>query len=415
MNGVSTTAQQDSMLIVLPVPFRLIDGELLFEEQACNGLNRWAESFARVAVAAPIIPEDISVRIGFNWKPLSTLQAKEQLSFIPLPWAFGLGPFARHYIPARKRLRSAIAQHRYLQFAIGGLVGDWAAVACLEAIAQGRRFAIHTDRVEDQVLLEVSKGQCFPRRMRAKILAALMRSYHIRLIKSCSLGLWHGSDCYQTYSPYCRESHVIHDVHLGPEDGIDIQMLNAKMTDVETASSLSICYAGRLDPMKAPLDWLKAIAVARDLGANVKATWFGEGILRAEAEVEMKRLRLDGTVQFPGFLGSHPKLLEALRSSHMMVFTHVTPESPRCLLEALISGTPIVGYQSEYSRDLTAVLGGGSLVPMHHWEALGRRIADLAADRSKLKGLIRDAAKNGERFNDRAVFSERSDLIKQYC
>jgi len=415
MNGAPAIARQDSMLIVLPVPFRFIDGELFFEEQACNGLNRWAENFARIAVAAPIIPDHLSERIGFNWTPLSKLQAKEQLLFIPLPWAYGLVPFARHYIAVRKRLRAAIAQHRYLQFAIGGLVGDWAAVACVEAISQGRSFAIHTDRVEDQVLLEVTKGQGFPRRTKAKVVSALMRSYHLHLIKRCSLGLWHGSDCYRAYSPYCRESHVIHDVHMGPEDSIDIQMLNAKMTDVETAPYLSICYAGRLDPMKAPLDWLKAIAVARDLGANVKATWYGEGVLRAEAEAELKRLRLEGTVLLPGFLGSRPQLLEALRSSHMMVFTHVTPESPRCLIEALISGTPIVGYQSEYSRDLTATLGGGSLVPMHDWEALGKRIAVLIADRSKLKGLICDAAKNGERFNDKAVFSERSDLIKQFC
>ncbi len=410
-----TNVQQDSMLIVLPVPFRSVDGELLFEEQACNGLNRWAENFAHLAVAAPTIPEYLSARIDFSWKPLSKLQAKKQLSLIPLPWAYGPGSFAKHYISVRKRLSTAIAQNRYLQFAIGGLVGDWAAVACLEAIAQRRRFAIHTDRVEDQVLLEVSRGQNLSRRMKATVIAALMRAYHLHLVERCSLGLWHGSDCYHTYSPYCRESHVIHDVHLGPEDSIDYQKLNAKLADVLTTPCISICYAGRLDPMKAPLDWLRAIAVARDLGANVKATWFGEGLLRAEAEAEMKRLRLEGTAMLPGFLGSRPELLDALRSSHMMVFTHVTPESPRCLLEALISGTPIVGYHSEYSRDLTATLGGGSLVPMHHWEALGQRIADLSSDRSKLKSLICEAAKNGQRFNDKAVFSERSDLIKQFC
>jgi glycosyltransferase involved in cell wall biosynthesis len=97
-----------------------------------------------------------------------------------------------------------------------------------------------------------------------------------------------------------------------------------------------------------------------------------------------------------------------------MVFTHVTPESPRCLLEALISGTPIVGYESKYSSDLTTELGGGSFVPMHDWEALGRRIAELVANRAELKSLIREAALNGKRFNDKAVFAERSGLIKQF-
>jgi glycosyltransferase involved in cell wall biosynthesis len=151
------------------------------------------------------------------------------------------------------------------------------------------------------------------------------------------------------------------------------------------------------------------------MASNVNATWFGEGAMRSEVEGEVKRLQLQGVVALPGFLQNRDRLLDELRSSHLIVFTHVTPESPRCLLEALVSGTPIVGYESEYSSDLTAVFGGGSFVPMHDWEALGKRIADLASDRTILKTLIRDAAKNGRRFNDGAVFAERSELIKQFC
>lgn len=414
MNASPTAAQQNSMLLVLPVPFRSNGGELFFEEQACNGLNRWADNFAHVAVAAPIIPESLAEKVGFSWRPLSDLETKDQLTWIPLPWAYGLGQFARHYGEVRRRLRAAIAQNRYLQFAIGGLVGDWASVACLEAIAQRRRFAIHTDRVEHEVLLEVSKNNNLPKRMKARAVAALMKPYHHHLIRKCSLGLWHGSDCYEAYSPYCRESHIIHDVHTGPEDCVDDEGLEAKVRKVDEVVSINVCYAGRLDPMKAPLDWLKAIATARDLGANMKATWLGEGAMRPQVDAEVRRLGLEDTVLFPGFVSNRPKLLEALRLSHLMVFTHVTPESPRCLLEALISGTPIVGYETKYSSDLTSELGGGSFVSMHNWEALGRRIADLIANRTKLKSLIREAALNGKRFNDKAVFAERSDLIRQF-
>jgi glycosyltransferase involved in cell wall biosynthesis len=413
-NASPNASQPNSMLLVLPVPFRSIGGALFFEEQACNGLNRWADNFAHVTLAAPIIPESLAENIGFSWKPMCDLETRDQLTLIPLPWAYGLGQFARNYGRVRQRLRAAIAQNRHLQFGIGGLVGDWASIACLEAIAQRRRFAIHTDRVEHEVLLEVSKEYNLPKRMKAKVVAALVKPYHRYLIRRCALGLWHGSDCYHAYSPYCQESHIIHDVHTRPEDCIDNEALEAKVGNVDAVESISVCYAGRLDPMKAPLDWLKAIAMARDLGANMKAIWFGEGTLRHQAEAEIKRLRLEETVLLPGFLSSRPKLLEALRSSQLMVCTHVTPESPRCLLEALISGTPIVGYESKYSSDLTKELGGGSFVPMHDWEALGRRIADLIANRTKLKYLIREAALNGKRFNDKAVFAERSDLIKQF-
>jgi hypothetical protein len=50
----------DSMLLVLPVPFGMRDGRLLVEAQAANGLDRWAENFSRVVVAAPVLPETLT-------------------------------------------------------------------------------------------------------------------------------------------------------------------------------------------------------------------------------------------------------------------------------------------------------------------------------------------------------------------
>jgi glycosyltransferase involved in cell wall biosynthesis len=97
------------------------------------------------------------------------------------------------------------------------------------------------------------------------------------------------------------------------------------------------------------------------------------------------------------------------------MFTHVTPESPRCLLESLISGTPIVGYRNKFAVDLTSSLGGGCFAEMHDWEALGKQIADLAFHRAELRQLTSEAARNGQRFSDVQVFAERSELILKFC
>lgn len=97
-----------------------------------------------------------------------------------------------------------------------------------------------------------------------------------------------------------------------------------------------------------------------------------------------------------------------------MLFTHVTPESPRCLLESLVRGTPIIGYHSEYADDLVHDCGGGVFVPLKDWEQLGNLIVRLSNDREHLSTLIQEAGKNGARFNDQAVFQERSELIKKH-
>src|SRR5882672_7391585 len=51
--------ESDSILLVLPVPFRHDrEGRLLVEKQAANGLDRWAENFLRLVIACPLKPDN---------------------------------------------------------------------------------------------------------------------------------------------------------------------------------------------------------------------------------------------------------------------------------------------------------------------------------------------------------------------
>jgi len=404
------------MLLVLPVPLLRFGGATFFETQACNGLERWAEHFENLTVAAPCIPRALAdLDRTLEWRNTAKLSCVDRVDFVPLPWGYGLHSFARSYHAVRTQLRAEIARSEYLQFAIGGLVGDWAAVAALEAISQDRRFALHTDRVEHRVILETAQAAPIVRRLKTELIARLMARYHAYLIRRCSLGLWHGLDCYESYAAWCSESHLIHDVHTSPKDNIEPSELEWKLECAAREPVLHVCYAGRLEAMKAPLDWVRAICKARGLGARVKATWFGDGTLRPAVERAISELGLQDVIDLPGNTGDRAALLAAIKRSHMMVFTHITPESPRCLVEALICGSPIVGYECKYASDLASKAGGGSFVPMRDWQSLGVRIAELAQNRALLCALVRDAASSGTHFNDVAVFRERSELIKRHA
>ena len=117
------------MLLVLPVPFRLKGNSLLFEAQACNGLNRWADNFSTVVAAAPVMPEPMAqADKTIVWEDTATV-LNERITCIPLPWAYGIKDFLRTYGQYRQLLAEQIKACEYLQFAIGGLVGDWAALA----------------------------------------------------------------------------------------------------------------------------------------------------------------------------------------------------------------------------------------------------------------------------------------------
>jgi glycosyltransferase involved in cell wall biosynthesis len=403
------------MLLVLPVPFRVIENQLFFESQACNGLDRWADNFESIIVAAPTMPESLAEQNKtMTWQNTATLEKSERFEFVPLPWAYSPLKFLSSYSSVSASLGKLITRSHYLQFAIGGLFGDWASVAALEARKQGRAYAIHTDRVEHQVWLRTTKGSQFKTRVKAKVLAPIMESYHKQIIKNCALGLWHGQDCYSAYSPFCHNSHLIHDIHTKPTDIISYRELSQKVERAKTDEILRICYAGRIDPMKAPLDWVQTIERAVNLGVKLHATWMGSGTLVDEMKAMIAKRGLNDVIELLGFEPNRERLLKRIRESHLMLFTHITPESPRCLIEALTCGTPIIGYESQYAKDLVKDLGGGMFVPTNDWKQLGEMLVSLSQKRQDLSQLIAQAGKNGRRFHDQAVFQERSELIKKH-
>lgn len=406
----------DSMLLVVPVPFCALGKQLRLEPQAFNGVERWADNFTRLVMAAPVVPLEASTGCEdmADWKDPAELPCRERVEFVPLPYAYHPLRFLPAYRPIRRLLAGWIARCRYLQFAFGGLFGDWAAVAALEAHHQRRPYALHADRVEDEVVIRTSAQYGWMKRWRRRLLATAMKHYHRWIVRRCALGLWNGRGCYAAYSPFCPNSHIIHDLHTSPADIISAEQLELKAQRSLADAELRICYAGRADEMKAPLEWLRAVGRCRERGVPLQATWLGDGPLLGQMRSLAAQAGLADHVTFPGFVGDRSRVLETMRSAHLMLFTHVTPESPRCLLEALLSGTPIVGYSDAYPEDLVAKAGGGRFVPVRRWDMLGDLLADLWRDRHQLAALIHDAARSGSRYSDIAVFRERSQLIKTY-
>ncbi|MBW4691412.1 MAG: glycosyltransferase [Lyngbya sp. HA4199-MV5] len=411
----ATDASRKGMLLVLPVPLRLVGDRLLFEAQACNGLEQWADNFGFVTVASLLMPESLAAeQTNIVWRDTATLADPQRFEFVPLPWAYSIPLFLTHYRATQALLAQLVKRSRYLQFCLGGLVGDWAAVGAIAAHRQKRPYAIHTDWVEHEHIRQVSKGTGLPKRLKANVLSVAMEKYNAWIIRRAALGLWHGADCYSAYSPLCNNSFLIHDIHTKASDTIAPAALSEKVNAVLHNEPIHICYAGRMEPMKAPLDWLKAVERAHRLGINLKATWLGAGSLLGEMQRLIADRGLESVVELAGFESDRDRLLQKIRAAHVMLFTHITSESPRCLIEALISGTAIVGYQSDYADDLVKELGGGAFVPIHQWEKLGDLIATLSNDRPRLATLVQQAGENGKRFNSEVVFRERSELLKAH-
>lgn len=401
----------DSLLLYAPVPLHSSKEGYLLEDQACNGLRRWSDNFDRVVVMNPIEHGEAPP----SWIPIHSSGIDlHRVEIVALPTAYRPDQFLFHFWSVRKQIAQLIDHARYLSFSIGGLFGDWGSVAALEAHRKGRSFAVWTDRVESEVVRHAAQNANSAKaRLKASLYHRPMALLEHAIIRRATVGLFHGAETYTAYAPYAKAAEIVHDIHLREQDRIPANELEDKRHRV-LEGPLNICYLGRADTMKGTDDWIAVMAGLKAAGIAFQAKWLGDGEHLQSMKIEIDRLGLGEHVTLPGYMRDRTAVLKALRDAHLFVFCHKTPESPRNLIEALVSGTPIVGYESPFPKDLISSNGGGLLSPKDDVQALVTSLTRLAGDRQRLSDLVGRAALDGAGFNDVAVFRHRSQVIRQY-
>ncbi|MBO9408834.1 glycosyltransferase [Shimia sp. R9_1] len=402
-----TESNAERLLIYAPVPLYRAEGQLFLEDQARVGLRLWADNFATVAAMMPVI--DAPPPVGWSAYQFGDL---DRVALHPLPAAYSLAGFAKHYPATRHKIRSLIKEADVLSFAIGGLLGDWGAVACFTAKSAGRRFAVWTDRVESEVTRLTATQGPLRTRLRKRLTAGPMWALEKAVIRRADLGLFHGRETFDTYAPFNRNPHVVHDILLDRSFQIDTTSFQAKQSALQQGP-LQIVYAGRADAMKGPLEWLSVLQGLRDAGVVFHASWLGDGPMLEEMRRAVAKAGLEAQVSLPGFVQDREVVMAALRRAHIFLFCHKTPESPRCLIEALMSGTPIVGYDGAYPRELVAAHSGGRFVPRGDVQALSETVKTLAQQPEALLSLQGSARQDGQAFDQDSVFRHRSAILKQ--
>ncbi len=407
---------KEKLLLISPLPTRYTAGELEIDEQALNSeFTQILNHFEYLTVGCLLLPESYRENSENSaWCKVSSSPLSDRLEIIPLPYAYKLTDFITTFKKTRDLLRREISNAKYLAFSPYVLIGDWAGVACLEAMSLGRSYAFMIARIEYEILRKTAHAQPLKRRIKYPVTTNLMERYIKFVASRSSVALLQGSDCFNEFSPHCKNPHLVHKVSTSKSDQIEQADLSHKLTGIENGDELQICYSGRLSEMKGPLDWVRAIHLALTAGVKLKATWLGDGPMQIEALLLAKELKIDQFINFLGFISDRSQVLATLRSSHLFLFCHKTPESARCLIEALVSGCAIVGYSSANSDELVAEKGGGKFVPVNNWQKLAESIIALDRDRVKLAELVHQAALSGKTYDQESIYQYRCSLIKQY-
>jgi glycosyltransferase involved in cell wall biosynthesis len=400
-----------SLLMVIPTTVRIVESKREIDEDYANNLREYLHYFTSITFACPITT-------GHNFNiarsvSMTEIEGYERLTFVPLPYPYREDRYLKYYLSVRAILSNEIDRADFLLFSPHAKY-DWSTLAANLAISRKRKFGIESDydhrSVGDFHLSTMRPGL---KKLRKLWWAKSFYRAADRCLAHSAIALLQGQEVFDGLKHLTSNPRKVLNVQVNSEDFILENDLSSKMRSITEPRPLQIIYAGRMAEMKGPLEWLNALKEAIELGANLKATWLGEGPMLAEMSREIRRLGLGENVVLPGLV-PRKELMHRLKSSDLFLFCHKTGESPRCLGEALVSGTALVGYGSKYPRDLVAEHGGGEFAETGDWRALAQIITSLDRDRRRLATLVQGAARSGTCLDRDAAIRKRIDLIRTY-
>lgn len=142
-----------------------------------------------------------------------------------------------------------------------------------------------------------------------------------------------------------------------------------------------VVFVGRLEPVKHPDEVVTAFAGFAKQAPEAALLIVGDGSMRGELEQLARRLGVADRVCFTGAL-DQLEIRSALRGSNVIL----APLAGRALVEATLSGTPVVAYDIEWHSELIGS-GSGVLVPYRDVKAMAGATLRLLQDPDLAAGL----------------------------
>lgn len=165
-------------------------------------------------------------------------------------------------------------------------------------------------------------------------------------------------------------------------------------------------------PQKAPLDFIRIAQLVKNKLPQVKFLLVGDGVLRPAIEALIKKLSLENTVLLLGWRDDVPALIKLM---DVCVLTSLWEGLPRVILEAFVSGIPVVATPADGTREVIKEGLTGFLVDFHDLESFAAKITACLEDPEKNKKVIANAAQlvTGS-FNIEIMVQEIAHLYESF-
>ena len=137
-----------------------------------------------------------------------------------------------------------------------------------------------------------------------------------------------------------------------------------------------IVCVSRLEKLKHPEDFVAVLAEVRSAAPRLAGVLIGDGSMRDELEALARRLGIEDDLIFAGNR-EQPWIANALSSADVVV----SPLTGRSLVEAALSGTPIVAYNTDWQSEVVKDGSTGILVPYRDTHKMAVGVCNLLKDK----------------------------------
>lgn len=399
----------NSLVLVIPSVVAVIDGKVELDGDFANNAKAYLQAFSRVHVmcvqAAPHLPFP-------NTVPVSELEHGDRLKITILPMPYREDRYLIHRRRVRRTLRQAMLESQYHLISPHSAF-DWPTLAAEICFAEGIPYNMEADWA-----LPVARAELWrlmpwgPDKVRKLAWGLYHDRKYYRALRRSALSLLQGGEVYRELGHRAPNAFSVLNVQMTQADHITPADLARKLERPD-GRSIKIVYAGRASAMKGPFVWLEIMARLKAAGCRFHATWAGGGedldaMRRFVAERDLGDVcTLAGQV-------ARDDTRRLIADADLFLFCHLIAESPRCLVESLALGTPIVGFDSHYARGLVEETGGGLFVPRGDTDQLAAAARNLIENPRAIRDLTASAAASGARFDRDTAIQKRIDLMKAH-
>lgn len=167
-------------------------------------------------------------------------------------------------------------------------------------------------------------------------------------------------------------------------------------------------FVGRLDHQKDPQLLVSAMAELISKVKNARLILVGDGVLRAEVEQAISNHALGQHIKLFGVV-SQEKVAEMLRAADLLLLSSAYEGMPRCVVEALGSGVPVVSTNVGEVCRLVEPGVNGYLVESRSAQEFSAAIATALANIDRLRG--EPCVNSVKKFQAEMILS---DLYQKY-